>query len=114
MADSDLFAANPDGIKQGGDITSRITDIVHNYLEQYGNHYIDPNNPSIGEPDDATVAAILRTYSPAYNENVEILRQLIKAILKAAELTTNSGINFNKSQLDALDQINSGNSRRLP
>ncbi|WP_145968899.1 hypothetical protein [Streptomyces hyaluromycini] len=114
MADDSLFAALPDNIKRGGDLTDQVADIVKNHLSRYGDHYIDPNDPSIGEPTDETVHAILRDYSPAYNQTVQALGQVNKALLKASELTTASGVDFDRTQQDALDKINSGNSRRLP
>ncbi|MGW3290756.1 hypothetical protein ACWDR3_39595 [Streptomyces sp. NPDC001002] len=114
MPDGNLFAANPDDIKQGGHITDQLAEIAANIYKNYNHFYIDWNSDSnpIGERGDPSVDALANNYSPAYNDEVQALGQVIDAIRSASDLTTQSGVNFNLTQQDALDQINSVKSGR--
>jgi len=112
MADNNLFAAIPALIKQGGNVTDQVADYVNSAYNGYNHFYIDWNNPIIGEPGDETVKAIRKVYGPAYNQSVLALGQLRDAIKSASDLTTQSGVNFNVTQQDALDHINGINSGR--
>ncbi|WP_331728271.1 hypothetical protein [Streptomyces sp. NBC_01176] len=106
MADDRVFAAEPDSVVRGGDVTDRISQILERLSHGYADETSwDAGNPPWGVGQLGTVFA--KQYVPPHSELRDAVSALAAAMLGAATKTLTSGRSFSGAQDHAVHEIES-------
>ncbi|MFF8593839.1 hypothetical protein ACF061_20795 [Streptomyces sp. NPDC015220] len=110
MAEDQVFAAQPDSVVHGGDVTDRISEILHRLSNDFADRTSwDAGRPPWGVGQLGTVFA--KQYVQPHSELRDAVSALAAAMLGAASKTLTSGLDFSRSQSDAVHTIEN-NGRR--
>lgn len=104
MADSGLFAADPERITTGGGITDQISTLMLHAADDYATATAwDPQDPPWGNDDYGN--AFAANYVPVHTDLRDAYTAIGNAVMAAGAMTVNSGKSFHGTQGDAIDAI---------
>ncbi|MFD6531011.1 hypothetical protein [Streptomyces sp. NPDC060184] len=107
MADENVFAADPERIKSGGNATGNVADLTGEAADRFADATAyDMADPPWG--NDSYGNQYIQNYIPVHTMLRNGIRDLSLALESAARLTLNSGRSFETAKSDNMDNIRRG------